>query len=56
MISLNEILNYVDTRLDENPSEGTWINDLGEKTSVDVGYAYEWWIIMRDELIRKFGG
>ena len=56
-MDLKEIVNYIDSRLKENPYEGSWISDQGERISVDVGYAMEWWIYcMKPELLRKFGG
>lgn len=55
MDNLKDIIEYIDSRLDENPYEGSWIDDLGNREYVDVGYAYEWWQYMRAELLRKFG-
>jgi hypothetical protein len=53
---LQNIINYIDSRLYENPYEGSWVNDLGERIPSDVGYAYEWWrYCMKPELLRKFG-
>ena len=56
-MNLKDFIAYIDARLAENPYEGSWINDKGERISTDVGYAWEWWkYCMKPELMRKFGG
>lgn len=56
-MNFQDFINYIDARLRENPYEGSWITDCGERISVDVGYAYNWWSdCMKPELLRKFGG
>lgn len=55
-MSVHDFIDYIDSRLDSNPYEGSWITDQGERISADVGYAYEWWRdCMKPELMRKFG-
>ena len=55
-MSIHDFIEYVNTRLNQNPYEGAWINDKGDSISVDVGYVYEWWYVcMAPELMRKFG-
>lgn len=52
---VQDFIEYIDKRLAENPYEGSWITDKGERIPVDVGYAYEWWNnCMKPELLRKF--
>ena len=49
------VINYIDDRISENPYEGSWITDYGERVSADVGYVSHWWTnYMKPELLRKF--
>lgn len=57
MTDFEQLINYISNRINENPYEGSWINDHNERISVDVGYVYDWWFTsMRPELLRKFCG
>lgn len=50
------VIDYISNRIDENPYEGSWITDRGERVSADVGYVIDWWRdCMKPELLRKFG-
>ena len=51
---MEDLIKYIDSRIEENPYEGSWMTDLGERVSVDVGYVYDWWNdCMKPELLRK---
>lgn len=54
-INAQDIIKYIDERIEEQPYEGSWITDTGERIVADVGYVYDWWrYCMQTELIRKF--
>lgn len=53
--NIREVIKYIEDRLNEQPYEGSWITDTGERVSADLGYVYDWWRdCMKPELIRKF--
>ncbi len=55
MVSIQQFIEYIDARLNENPYEGSWITDQGERIAADVCYARGWWDeCMKPELLRKF--
>lgn len=57
MTDFEQLINYISNRINENPYEGSWINDRDERIVADVGYVYDWWFTcMRPELLRKFCG
>lgn len=56
-MDIQEFIDHIESRLNEQPYEGSWISDLGERIPADVGYVYDWWnYCMKPELLRKFGG
>lgn len=56
-MKIQKIIDYIDSRIDQQLYEGSWINDEGERITTDVGYGAEWWEnCMKPELLRKFGG
>lgn len=52
----DDVINYIEERIEAQPYEGTWIDDQGRHHVADVGYVYNWWPIMKEELIRVLGG
>jgi hypothetical protein len=41
--AINDVIDYVDNRFDEQHYEGTWKMPDGDTVKTDVGYAEEWW-------------
>lgn len=57
IIPIQHFIDYIDARFKENPYEGTWVTDQGERIPADVCYAAGWWEeCMKPELLRKFDG
>ena len=53
---VDAFLEYIEKAFERTPYESVWIDDLGKKTSVDVGHASQWWFCcMLPELNRIFG-
>ena len=56
-MDIQELIDYIDSRIDQQQFESRWISDQGERITADVGYGSEWWEnCMKPELLRKFGG
>lgn len=56
-MDIQEFIAYIESRINEQPYEGSWISDQGERIAADLGYAIDWWYsCMKPELLRKFGG
>ena len=53
---IDAFLEYIEKAFGRTQCESIWIDDLGDKTIVDVGYASHWWFCcMLPELKRVFG-
>ena len=54
-MNVNDLIQYIDNAFERKHGSSFWIDENGERTTADVGYAWEWWIdCMKPELTRVF--
>ena len=50
---IENVIKYIDDAFERKHGDSFWLDENGNRSSADVGYAWEWWRdCMKPELIR----